>query len=242
MPIRATHFQRNGSIFVKNFDEGIFRSLGTFVDTSRTRDIPVRLLTIKDAEFQTGFDEEHNVPVVTDTIPVVFNTPESVFSALILPMAVIRRDTITPDLARWHPESYEYQVPAAGSKVVNIPDTVPVEQGAAFLERKVRSWPVDITYTIEIVARYRDDANIVLRKVLTTFQPYSNITVLDSLKEVRTYLAVNEGWNDLTELLDIVGRVVGYSVSILVEGELDLNDPETLKTVEKFEFETIIKI
>lgn len=233
-PIKGVFGVRTGSVFIRDFDAGIFDSLGAFPDPKARLDQPRKVIEIAGGQFQIGFDIDRNKPIVTDFVPIVFATPENPMSRYTVPLIIVRRESIDPVTLRWTPESVEYQVPAEVHRrlEVTLPDGQKL-QGVDRVETKARAWPVDIVYTIEILARLRNDANTILRRVLKTFQVYGNILVKDSLGEKRTYQALMEGVTDITDLLDVVGRIVGFSVSIRIIGELDLNDPENKKTVEQ---------
>ena len=54
---------------------------------------------------------------------------------------------------------------------------------------------------------------------------------MDSIGDVRTYEAFQESISPLDEVSEVVDRVIGFAVTLRVEGELDLLDPETKNTV-----------
>lgn len=71
-----------------------------------------------------------------------------------------------------------------------------------------------------------------VKHLLRVWQPYSKIRLIDSLGEQRTYDVFNEGdVLDIGEIVDVADRVKAYTISVRVEGELDINDPWIRATV-----------
>jgi hypothetical protein len=107
------------------------------------------------------------------------------------------------------------------------------------MEQKEQAVPYDITYTISILARLRggggvsqtNQASAILHHVLKVYQPYCLVKVFDSLGDGRTYEAFQESISHLDEVPEVTDRVVGFAVTLRVEAELDLHDPEIYNTV-----------
>lgn len=227
---RRTHgTERNGSVFIREFDQGIVTTLGATL--------------IEDKDGQGNYYV--NIPNVAPPIdkpgiPVVFAFPEDVWDKHFLPSFVVRRDDIVSAMERWHPGEYQYRVPATTAHPVEV--TLP-GQGVVtnWTEREelVQAEPVDILYTVSVMARHRQgingrlEANEMFRWVLARFNHYGALLVYDSLGDSRTYEVFREGISNLDGLVDVTGRTIGYAVSLRVEAELDIHAPENHKTVTK---------
>jgi hypothetical protein len=107
------------------------------------------------------------------------------------------------------------------------------------MEQVDQAAPFDFSYTINIVARNRgapgilNQANRLLDHVLRIYQPYCRVLLKDSIGDARSYEAFMDGVSPLDEVADVTDRVIGFAVSLRIEGELDLSDPVVRKTVEK---------
>jgi hypothetical protein len=173
-------------------------------------------------------------------VPIVFAFPEDVFEKYDFPLIVVRRDDIAPAMSRWHPGALQYRAIGINAHQVvtssnpgnpDAPDLI----GFDSVEELQQAVPYDITYTISVYARNRgngtNQANSVLNTILRTYQPYCAVGVTDSLGDGRTYEAFQESISHLDEVPEVVDRVIGFAVTLRIEAELDLNDPETKLTV-----------
>ena len=164
--------------------------------------------------------------------------PDDSIDPKILPSIIIRRDSITPAMSRWHLGSLAYNVPAIGARPVKItnPRTGDViAQGFDTYERKDQAVPYDLLYTIEIRARFRNSLRVeslkMLQYVMKKYQPYTRLSVVDSLGDTRYYDAFMETPTGVDIMPDIAGRESNFNVTLRVEGELDLNDPSDQKVI-----------
>jgi hypothetical protein len=102
-------------------------------------------------------------------------------------------------------------------------------------EEQQQAVPFDLTYTLQVEARYHahllNQANSLLKYILRVYTPYCRVLVLDSLKDVRSYDAFMEGVSNLDEALDVSERKFGFAVTLRVKAELDLADPEVHRAV-----------
>jgi hypothetical protein len=207
---------RNGRVFVRNFDEGLVETMGACI-------IENNYFLLID-----GVSGAPGLPGV----PVTFAYPEDVFENYRIPVVVVRRDDIYPSMQRWHPGAQDYRVPAPGASPVTVtfPDGSQ-KQGFDKYETQYQAMPFDIMYTISIMARdrgsggQRNQANLILQRVLRTYPPYGLVTVKDELGERRTYEAFSEGVGMLDSVPEIGSRFIGFAVTVRIEGELDLADP-----------------
>ena len=146
------------------------------------------------------------LPSIIDPITVLMAAPEDVFENYILPSVVLRRDTIELDLQRfsgyiigWHQQ---------------ISNTRAIEKHAA--------WPFNITYDIQVFARYKTEALHIFHYIMGRIVPFHYIRVVDSQGNECTYDAIVEGFSVLDEIADVADRIAGFSMSLRVIGEIDL--------------------
>jgi hypothetical protein len=234
----------NGFVGLRNFDEGIVETLGAKIDAERRNYF---IPTARVAPVQP--------PPGLPGIPITFSHPEDVFERYRLPVIVVRRDDIAPALSRWHPGHQVWRAPAEGARPFEIkfgdPKFPQTLTGFESYEAKPMAVPFDITYSLSILARHRGfgpadrrgrrnpsgagsprtQVNQILDYVLRIYQPFSRVVVKDSLGDLRTYEAFMEAISHLDEVSEITDRVLGFALTLRVEAELDLNDPETSKAV-----------
>lgn len=224
-----------GTVGLRAFDEGVVVTMGAQL-AYNSKGVPVNyFLPVAGVKGRVGRD---GTPI--PGVPIVFAFPEDVFEKYDFPLIVVRRDDISPAMNRWHPGTLQYRAPAMSASSV-VTDSNPGNPDAPDLigfdsvEELQQAVPYDITYTISIYARNRgsgtNQANGVLNAILRQYQPYSSITVTDSLGDWRTYSAFQEAISHLDEVPEVVDRVIGFAVTLRIEAELDLNDPETKPTV-----------
>lgn len=207
-----------GSVFVRNFDQGVIETLGAVV---REDMIP----SLRTRRVGYWIDEVFTAPTA---VPVIFNNPEQIFEKKIYPSYLITRSNIEPDLARWHSvKQLEYMAGVSGTE-----ESVSGVSGYGEVEVKPQAWPVNIPYTVSCYARYEHEAVPMMKRLLRVYRPYSRMNLIDSLGEIRHYTVFAEsGVQEIGEYIDSADRLKAYAVDIRVEGELDLNDPVIRQTV-----------
>lgn len=244
---RANGQAPNGVVGLRNFDEGVVLTLGAEaleVDTGKGPHsnffITTGLLPVEPAPGLPG-------------VPITFSHPEDIWERYRQPVIVIRRDDITPAMNRWHPNTVEYRAPARGANEVTVTfgenTTTEVQvTGYDRYEEKQQAVPFDLTYTISIFARHRgkgplpprnkptgftgaegsprNQVNRIFDYVLRRFPPYGQIYVTDSLGDRRRYSTFMEAVSHLDEVPEVTERVLGFALTVRVEAELDLSDPE----------------
>lgn len=232
---------RTGFVNLRSFDEGVVETLGARIDPETDN----YFLRLEEAE-TVGFDPAVSSPFNRGpvdprpglpAIPVTFAFPEEVFEKYSIPLVLVRRDDIAPALQRWHPGALQYRTPGRGALQVQNNETAPPLVGFDRVEQVDQAAPFDLSYTINIVARnrgapgVRNQANRVLDHVLRIYQPYCRVLVKDSIGDARSYEAFMEGISHLDEVAEVTDRVIGFAVTLRIEGELDINDPVIRKTV-----------
>jgi hypothetical protein len=174
-------------------------------------------------------------------VPVTFVFPEDVFKTNKTPLLLVTRGDVTPAMERWHPGTVTYSVPRRGDLpkgvTVGLGSSAKTLIGPTGREQQEQATPYDISYTLTVVAPYRGgvkvhgQANALFTYVLRYYQPYCTVGVRDSVGSLRSYQGFMEGTTSMDEVPGVKERVLGFSVSLRVEGELDLCDPYVVPTV-----------
>lgn len=228
---------RTGFVNLRSFDEGVVETLGAKID-EKTQNYFLNLAEVQTVGFDPGpcssfyrgsVDFAPGLP----GIPVTFDTPEDVYEKKKIPMILVRRDGVDPAMQRWHPGTLQYRAPARAAlrTAYQGAATADLLEGSDSVEQIDQAAPFDLVYSIDIQARYRVPANRLLDHVLRTYPPYCEVLVKDSIGDTRTYEAFMEGVSSLDQVADVADRVLGFSVSLRIEGELDIIDPVVRKTV-----------
>ena len=238
--LRERRFGRSptGIVGLRDFDKGVVTTMGATLETATTLNGEVGRNYFLNVETVRGRVGRPGLPGV----PVIFAFPESVLEKYDYPLIWIRSDDITPTMNRWHPGTLQYRAPSqtANPVVVNTNPLDPLNEPTSSwdqVEQLQQAAPYDITYSISILARNRggmgqtNQANAIFHQVLKTYQPYSLVRVEDSLGDERTYSCFQESISHLDEVPEVADRVIGFSITIRVEAELDLLEPELHNTV-----------
>lgn len=219
---------RTGEVFLRNYDEGVIKTLGaTLSQTGGGMGMGTYVLNVPGICAQDG----------TSNVPIVFGTPDQAGKVKVLPAIYIDGGDAIPAMQRWHSVGQkEYRVWVTdGPIVTGLGPGGEIVSGYTAVESKVQDMPFDITYTITIEAKFQNEANLILRNILRVFPPYSKLDVVDSLGDVRTYTTQLDGAvSRLTNVSDAADRTKGFTIGLLVEGELTLSDPTQAKTVTGF--------
>lgn len=216
---------RNGEVHLRDFDRGVVETFGG------------QIVHAEDCEWNGNYFLL-NVPGITPPpgmpgVPVNFAFPEDTNDVFIFPSVVIVRDDISPATNRFHPGANQYRVPANGALLVQAQWGNKTAIGYNKMAERGAAIPYDISYTIYIYAYRRGDtpgagqgiksnANALLEHVLRWYQPYTAIDVYDSVGDRRVYFANTESASSLDEAANIGERIIGWTVSMTVEAELDL--------------------
>lgn len=228
--------QRTGDVWLTDYDRGVVETFGAVVNSVGDKYV------IKDLP-------RVSPPPDFEGVPVYFAFPDETIDPKILPSFVIRRDDITPAMSRWHLGNQQYRVPAAGSQMVTVTHPITgavIAQGSTSYETKGQALPFDILYTIQIRARYRNNLKVVamemLRYTLKRYQPYTVVYCKDTEGDVRSYTAFMESPAALDTKPDVAGRETNFNVTLRVEAELDLNDPQVLRALSGLPTVTVTNI
>jgi len=218
MPIGT---KRTGMVFLRDFDEGVVRTMGSELINIEKDDEVVQDYAIL-IEGVNGPDEYGGA------IPVIWQNPEDVYQEGLIPHIAVARTSITPAMGRWFPGGREYMVRssvATDKKVAATGQTIP-----SHVEIKRWAYPYDIAYEIHLRAKLRWQADKMLRHVGRKFWAYGQIFLTDSEGDSRGYFAFQESVDALDEVTDIADRMIGWTISLRCQGELDFNDPYIVPT------------
>lgn len=211
---------RTGTVFLSDFDEGLVRTMGGEL-------IEITLDGEKTQAYVIMIDGVTGPDAYGGAVPVIWQNPEDVYQAGALPHVNVSRTAITPAMQRWFPGGYEYRTPAAGAQPVRAGNGV---VGPSMLEFKQWAYPYDISYEVHIRARLRAQADKMLKQIGKWFWAYGQIYLTDSEGAERGYYAFQESVDSLDEVADIADRMLGWTISLRCEAELDFNDPYIAKT------------
>lgn len=211
-----------GSVYLRHFDAGLVTTLGAEIMQHSVRGVtlsdfflPANLLRGEMSYPGTG---------PSGAVRIVFADPEETLVISEIPGVYVRRGDPQFNGSRWHPKTKEYRVPAPDA--VAVRDDAGVIIGYTKYESKEWARPHDIPYDITVVGRTRSDAQLLLERVQRVYiAPAGTLVLKDSRDEERQYEAFVEGVASADELESVGERVVGFTISIRVEGELDLRDP-----------------
>lgn len=210
---------RTGTVFLENFDIGLVETFGAELvdielDGEMVQDYALRVSGVEGPLEYNGM------------IPVVFQSPEEVYQNYYLPHIAVFRSSVVPANQRWHPGGREYLIPAASAR------QIPGADGQLHpnrMEMKHYCNPYDITYDMHLRARRRQPVDLMLRYICQYYPPYGVLFCVDSEGATRGYDAFQESIDNLDEVADISERVIGHTLSIRVEAELDFQDPFIVK-------------
>jgi hypothetical protein len=160
-----------------------------------------------------------------------------VFAQYRQPMILVRLDDISPAMQRWHPGSLQYRIPAPEALPAAVRRGNTTLRGFDRYSEMQQAAPFDLMYTVQVETRYRgargtrNETNTLLDYVLRVYPPYGRVLVTDSLGDTRSYEAFMEGTAPVDEAADVADRMMGMALTLRVEGELDVLDPETFRAV-----------
>jgi hypothetical protein len=227
--------RRFGVVGIRAFDQGVVTSLGGIL-FDRNFYVPVLLREDEHMVQISGVDPPPHDPPLPG-IPITFANPEDIFERYRLPAILVSRDDMSPAMQRWHPTSLQYRAPSPHSTRVQLTvGGAPISGPDKIVERQ-QAIPYDLSYTISVQARDRDQpgirssVNAIATRVMQLFPPYGVVRVIDSKNEERLYDAFQESTAPLDESRGVADRMLGFAITLRIEGELDLSDEYTRSVV-----------
>lgn len=226
---------RNGEVHIRDFDRGVVETFGG------------KVVYAEDCEWNGNYFLLNvagvRPPPGMPGVPVNFSLPEDTNDVFIFPSVVIVRDDITPATNRRSLGALQYRVPAYGALPAQTQWGYKTATGYNKMAERPTGVPYDISYTISVYAYRRGDkpgagagnksnANALLEHVLRWYQPYTGIDVYDSVGDRRVYFATTESASPLDESANIGERIIGWSLPMTVEAELDLTPELTYTTAQ----------
>lgn len=222
-----------GQVFIEDFDLGVVKTLGASIDPNSSADEASFVLPVPGLkEDGQRVDTQGNI-----LVPVTFAHPESYMNIWTLPGIFIRREAIEPDLLRYSQELEGFRVPAPQAVTTEIDGSV----GPNEVLSRVRAEAYNFVYVVDMVARYRTDANALLRTVLPRFKQHKAILVRDSKGDLNEYSSFLESVDQIDEILGVTLKHHGYALTLRVVGELDLSENDLRKTVSQVDLEVVTK-
>jgi hypothetical protein len=238
---------RTGTVWINDFDEGIQRTLGGELTDyevdggARKRfaidfqHFPIRLLRNGDFEYRDF--GVRGPEVYGHRVPVFFVAGSPPFNPKIYPAIVIRRTSLDVALENGG-QAYgvEYSTRAEGSQEISV--TLPdqsVVTGYSKLEVKPPATPYNIGYDISIRGRgdsAQQQVNLMYKALSRIIEPKGfTLKLTDDLGDERGYDAFLEGVSPITEVLDLTGRDAGWTLTVIVHGEMDHVEPYDVPAV-----------
>lgn len=207
-----------GDISLYHFDMGVIETLG-----AQMIDGAFYLTNVKGMSVEAG----------QPGVPIYFQISDDLYKTHKLPSIVIRRTTIAAALNRWHPGTLQYRIPAKTAQQVEHNGIA----GYSHYEEQQQAVPYDITYSIVIQARNRagvssfqiNHAEALRDYVWRIYQPRSCVYVRDFTDKgedkvhYRGYTVLADDISPESQVLEVTGRIIGYSMSITVQAHIDLN-------------------
>lgn len=221
-------------IGLTDFDRGVVVTLGgELVDVEVDGDIrqmyALQCPGLRELPDQANMPEDlRQIPYLPDGyVPIFFAHPEAVFQNYILPCVVVRRTNLSPNFERAPWFGYQ-RVPALDANPVAVRIGPGGQDFVHGFDKYVSRWnpvPFDIGYEVQVLARLQLDAVPLLTCVLRrTRPPWFSVAVFDDGGCRRLYDSGPVEVTDISELVDVADRTIGWTISFDVRGELDLHD------------------
>ena len=199
------HGSRVGDLDLLDWDKAVIMSLGAVLDTSKNQYYyPLSGMYVGEQPIERAL--------------VAFKKPEPTQLEFDLPCILINRDSFST-APRLYSPTEQYRVVADGADPVSASGAL----GWSAHETKPQARPYDLSYTLDVYSRYRTVAQVLIQILMARFPVHGKLTVTDSLGVERVYAAFQESVSDLTEVASLVDRIIGFSLSIRIEGELTLD-------------------
>lgn len=229
-----------GVVCLQDFDRGVVTSAGgQLVDVEVDGDVrkmyALECPGLREYPDRANMPEElRQIPFLPDGfVPVFFAHPEEVFQHYILPCVVVRRSSITPNFERAPWWGFQ-RAPSPDANQVHV--KIGFNEFVSGYDKYCVKWnpiPFDIGYEVHVLGRLQLDALPLLKCVLKRFRPpWWSIEVFDDQQCRRLYDAGDLGISDISELVDVEDRTIGFSLSFTLRGELDLDDAVEYKNEE----------
>lgn len=238
---------RTGTVWINDFDRGIQETIGGIltpyeVDGGVRHRFAIDFRNFPAALLRNGNLVYKDFGVIgpdayQGRVPIFFVAGAPPFNPKIYPSIVIRRNSLDPAFENGG-QAYgiEYKTPSEGANevVVNLPDGSTIT-GHDSYEVKPPATPYNIGYDINIRGRgdsAQQQVNAMFKALSRIIEPRGfALKLKDDLGDERGYDALVEGITPITEVLDLTGRDAGWTITVIVHGELDHVDPYDVPAV-----------
>lgn len=200
----------------RHFDEGVFRKIASELVEVDLSDRRLSYYCVRIA----GVDGPDRFGGMC---PVIYRNPQELVADYMVPCFCVVPSAPEPDSARMMGVMDGVRVPAAGAQARTITkmDGSTVSGFTAYEDFGI-SFPFNMTYEVECRAKKRGQDVLMFMHLLRKFPLNRGYVLVQHERDVRSYTVFLEGTSDLTEVADVVNRTPGKSVSVRVEGELDI--------------------
>ena len=234
--------ERIGDLFLRSYDEAIFRKIGAVL--SGGDGYFASVVGVTPPSYSDDNPDDKLRRQVMPGVPVNFYGPNEAIVQWVNPGIVIRRGEPILSMERWAEGKLKYCKPAdtATAMTVNLGKMIPkkgspvqiIKSGYDKYETQRWPWPYDLHYTVlarsEGVAAEAQAAAFFLH-FLKKLPPRDSLRVEDSLGIDDGFAMFVDGPTDLSEAIDIGRRVRGWAWNVRVVGYLDSYDAEVSNAV-----------
>jgi hypothetical protein len=220
-----------GSLILELFDRAIFEALGSaLLPFPNPNDDPKLRRPVQQVMIHGVKGPGHREPQEEHgRVPVVFQNPEDIYNRYLLPGIRINRSAISTDTSRMTPTGlgWQYAVPSPQGHLVEV-DGVSGPQALA-----LRAWanPENLTYDIEVRARYTEEAQRMLDYVRYQMPERGALRVYSTDGTHSLFTFYRQGISETSELASSLNRFTGYLLTYEVQAEIDEHEEQTTRTL-----------
>lgn len=164
---------------------------------------------------------------------VVFHNPEDIYNRYLLPGLRLNRSGVTTDTARLYPTGlgWQYRVAAAGAAEVFKDGDPKAPSGASKVALRPWANPENLTYDIEVRARYQIEAQRMLDYVRYQLPERGAIRVMSTDGTCSLFTFYRQGISETSELIGSLNRHSGFLLTYEVQAEIDEHEEQTALTL-----------
>lgn len=227
--------KRTGIVTIRDFDIGMLHKLGfrkreperaEFKELSLFEPLLTSTNIILGYTVVPGINSNFGFKL-KDEVNLVVQYPDFSITPDLLPVIVLTRDTIDFDGTRNFGWEAQYQDAAKDSNIKQVRDVIGFDK----IVVKTMAMPIDIYYNMYAYGRFRAQTNLLFHWIMSRFQFMNILDVKDSLGDIRHYHTNFQGFGEISEVVDVGKKIIGYSIVVIVRGEIDVNDEIEYKTM-----------
>lgn len=198
-----------GLLNIRDYDEAVLRSLCAKLDTGDNQ----YYVVVRGLKSASGVYEPTKVPVY-----FTIASQADIFPKFHIPAFVVRRNGMGFAMDRWTvPDERAYREPSTGAQEVTVDGVTGYDK----YDEMTSFAPVDLSYSVQVIARYTEDANTLTQFLLAKLRsPWSTVWVLDSRGQEYNFGFRLDNISDISNLVDIAEKLIGVDMSLTVQGEL----------------------